>query len=88
MRRDYLTWGLIAFALGALLTWAIPDNMGGTDARNARDVGAVDTNVGDGVDQGANWTDILGWVAMLVGIGLALAGIFSDEIDRARLTRR
>lgn len=69
MRRDWITYGLIAFALGALLLWAMPDEATGDDARAARDDGAA----------GADWSDWLGGLLALAGLGLALAGFFKDE---------
>ncbi len=74
MRRDYLTYGLVVLVIGAVL-WALPDDMGVADTTaNARADGTT----------AAGWLNWLGGLAVLIGLGLALAGVFMD--NRGRLT--
>jgi hypothetical protein len=96
MRRDYLMYGLAVFVIGALLVWAIPDPGDSENRALARadgsDAGNIDTDAGamtaNGIENGA---DVLGWLAMLAGLGIALTGLFRNSVaERAAesITRR
>jgi hypothetical protein len=97
MKRNYLTWGLVLFALGALLTFALPDPVDTEDASRAaaRGEAAGDTEgeldtTGEAyaADASENAADVLGWLAMLGGLGLALTGLFRDSAAEHELRRR
>lgn len=79
MKRDWITYGVIAFALGALVMLLTPDLS--AEQRAARDSGEM-TDIGADGDQGVDWSDWLGGLLMLLGVGLALAGIFRDDTQR------
>jgi hypothetical protein len=96
MRKDYLTWGLVAFALGALLVWALPDP---GDEGNSR-LAARGDAAGDAEGQldtagetyaansAENAADVFGWLAMLGGLGLALTGLFKDSRAEYEMRKR